>query len=63
MSAPASREQIDRLYEVIDRHTAPGTHGGDILDMVRDAVGRPDLDNYWELTGEEIELVVGYLSD
>ena len=59
----ASQKQIDRLYEVIDLHTAPDTHGGDILDVVRDAVGRWDFRYYDELTSREIEKAIDSITE
>lgn len=52
----ASNTQIDRLYAAIS--LSGKDDGGDILDAVREAVGRWDFDYYDELTSDEIERAI-----
>lgn len=59
--AMASEKQINLLYEVIDNRVCQYDHGGDVLDMVRDAVGRWNFRYYDQLTSEEIERAIAAL--
>lgn len=60
-NSPASNEQIDRLYDAIDRRFGDDPHGGDVLDTVRDIVGRHDFDTWWGLSSDEIEKAIAGL--
>ena len=54
----ASDDQINRLYAAIDRHYPDEVHGGDVLEDIREFVGRHDFRYYDELTAEEITAVI-----
>lgn len=54
----ATDQQITRLYAAIGSLVTPDTHGGDILDMVRNIVGRWNFSHWDELTSEEIEKAI-----
>lgn len=54
----ASQQQINRLYDAISRNFGESDHGGDILDSIRDLVGRWNFSYYDELSSAEIEQAI-----
>lgn len=50
-----SADQINRLYAAIDQRYPEEVHGGDVLEDIREFLGRHDFRYYDELTAEEIE--------
>lgn len=59
----ATDAQINRLYQAIDYAFGVTTGGGEVLDTIRDVVGRWNFSYYDELTSEEIERAIKGLGE